>query len=249
MKFQYITYVILFISNMSFSQSRQKLITFESEDGLEISADLYMIHPNTAPFIVLFHQANWSRGEYNEIAPKLNAMGYNCLAVDLRSGGMVNNVTNLTKINASKAMKSTQYVDALADMRSAVKYVKNNFAADKLIIWGSSYSSSLSLVLAAELDGIINGVLAFSPAEYFSSQGKPRNFVTAEAGKISQPVFITSARSEKGSWWGIYISMVSDKKTYYLPNTVGNHGSKALWEQYPDSNGYWDAVTAFLKSI
>jgi dienelactone hydrolase len=243
------TYVFLILNHMSYSQSNHKLINFQSEDGVEISADLYMIHPETAPFIVLFHQANWSRGEYNEIAPKLNAMGYNCLAVDLRSGGMINNVTNITKLNATKAMKSTQYVDALADMSSAVNYARENFATDKLIIWGSSYSSSLSLVLAAEMEEQIDAVLAFSPGEYFSSQGKPRNYVTTTAGEISQPVFIASARSEKGSWWGIYISMVSEKKIYYLPNSVGNHGSKALWEQYPDSNGYWEAVTDFLKSI
>ena len=34
-------------------------------------ADLYIAHDASAPFILLFHQAGWSRGEYLEIAPKL----------------------------------------------------------------------------------------------------------------------------------------------------------------------------------
>ena len=35
------------------------------------AADLYAPHPATAPLVILFHQAGWSRGEYEEIAPKL----------------------------------------------------------------------------------------------------------------------------------------------------------------------------------
>ncbi|MEQ8925247.1 MAG: dienelactone hydrolase family protein, partial [Fulvivirga sp.] len=210
--------------------------------------DLYMAHPDTAPMIVLFHQANWSRGEYIEIAPELNALGYNCLAVDLRSGGAVNNVTNLTRINASKAMKSTQYADALPDMRAAIKYAKNNLTTDKVIIWGSSYSSALALKLAGSMVGI-DAVLAFSPAEYFVNQGKPRDYITSDATNIEVPVFIASARSEKGSWWGIYVAINEDRKSHFIPETPGNHGSKALWSKFTDSKDYWSAVKSFLASI
>ena len=52
---------------------RSETISFNSEDGLKVFAELYMIHPKSAPMIILFHQAGWSRGEYQEIAPKLNA--------------------------------------------------------------------------------------------------------------------------------------------------------------------------------
>ncbi len=52
-----------------------KTTTFTAKDGLPITVDLYIPHPNDAPFIVLLHQAGYSRGEYIEIAPKLNKMG------------------------------------------------------------------------------------------------------------------------------------------------------------------------------
>ena len=66
-------------------------IRFPSEDGLMVTADLYIEkNEKDAPFIILYHQAGWSRGEYAQIAPRLNALGFNCLAVDLRSGGKVN---------------------------------------------------------------------------------------------------------------------------------------------------------------
>ena len=232
----------------SLSASSQKLVKFQSEDGIEVTADLYMTHPESAPFIVLFHQANWSRGEYNEIAPRLNELGYNCMAVDLRSGGAVNEVSNLTKLNASKALKSTQYVDALPDMRAAVKYARSTLSTGKLIIWGSSYSAALSLRLAADIKGV-DAVVSFSPAEYFASQGMPRDYISVEASKLNMPVFVSSAKSEKNSWWGIYVSIPTDKKQYFLPETAGNHGSKALWAKYSDSREYWKAVEAFLAGI
>jgi len=125
-------------------------ITFESKDGLELTADLYMPNEKKAPFIILFHQARWSRGEYKEIAPKLTILGFNCLAVDLRSGGEVNNVRNESSISAQKAMKPTKYVDAYTDIEAAVNYVERFYAEGKIIIWGSSYSSALVLKYAGE---------------------------------------------------------------------------------------------------
>ena len=87
-------------------------ITFPSADGLEITADLYLKHPKASPMIVAFHQAGWSRGEYLEIAPRLNKAGFNVMAVDARSGGGVNGVKNETAERAKKAGKKTTYTEA-----------------------------------------------------------------------------------------------------------------------------------------
>jgi len=224
-------------------------IKFKATDGLEVTGELYMSHEKTVPFIILFHQAGWSRGEYMEIAPKLNKMGFNCLAVDLRSGGAVNGVKNLTNQNAMDAGKSTSYIDAIADMLGAIDYVKENHAQGKLIIWGSSYSSALALKLTGDHNDIIDAVLAFAPGEYFSNLGKSKTYITTSAKNINQPVFITSSKNEKDKWWGIYQSIPAGNKSYYLPTTPGNHGSRALWEKFPDSSGYWEAVTKFLNSL
>jgi hypothetical protein len=69
-------------------------ITFTSSDNVIITADLYIIYEKSAPFIILFHQARSSRGEYIEIAPRLNELGFNCMAVDQRSGGSMNKIEN-----------------------------------------------------------------------------------------------------------------------------------------------------------
>jgi len=241
--------IILIISSLtSFSQEKEH-ITFPSGDGIILSADLYLTHEKSAPFIILFHQARWSRGEYLEIAPRLNQLGYNCLAVDLRSGGEVNGIKNLSFVAAEKAMKPTQYIDAYQDIEAAVKYAKQYFAEGKLIGWGSSYSSALVLRYAGDNPEKLDGVLSFSPGEYFKSQGKSATYITEGAAKINKPVFITSARGEKNSWWKIYENIPEGQKQFYLPETPGNHGSKALWSKFGDSLRYWDAVEKFLKSI
>ena len=139
-------------TTLTFGQeSNFKQIEFKSIDDLEITADLYMkFEDKSKPFIVLCHQAGWSRGEYREIAPKLNDLGFNCMAIDQRSGKTVNGVKNETAARAKAERKEHSYADAEQDILAAVKYAKANFADGKLLLWGSSYSSSLVLHVTGE---------------------------------------------------------------------------------------------------
>ena len=228
----------------SFAQT----ITFPSEDSLTITADLYVKHEK-APFIVLFHQAGWSRGEYKEIAPKLNDLGFNCMAVDQRSGGSINDVVNETAKLAAKKKLSDTYVDALPDMLAVIKYVKKNYSPQTLIGWGSSYSSALILKLAGDYPDLVDAVLSFSPGEYFEKSGKTSDWITGSAKNIECPVFITSAKGEKQRWTSIYNAIKSGKKEMFVPETEGNHGSRALWKKFEDSKEYWKAVEKFLEKL
>jgi len=235
---------------VSFQLSAQKKINFKSSDGLEITADLYIEHSVEAPIIILFHQAGWSRGEYLDIAPKLNKLGYNCIAIDQRSGGEINGVINETHQRAKNLKKGTQYTDAEIDMMAAIQFVKSSFPnAKKHIIWGSSYSSALALKIAGDGRIEIDAVLSFAPGEYFVSMGESPNFIRERAANIMIPTFITSAKSEKQNWWEIYESIPAIGKDFYLPKTEGQHGSRALWEKFTDHKGYWLAVEEFLKSL
>lgn len=238
------------LSFMLFSLSAQSMdvIKFKSKDGVEITANLYMTHPDTVPFIILFHQAGWSRGEYQEIGPKLNMMGYNCMAVDLRSGREINGIMNLTNQSAKSKMKDTNYLDAYPDMEAAVAHAKQFLAGGKLVIWGSSYSASLVLKLASETDSL-SAVVAFSPGEYFTNFGKPADFIASSAQLIKIPVFITSSKSEEGGSKPLYEAILSENKTFFVPDSSGNHGSRALWEKFSDSREYWKAIDQFLSTL
>ncbi len=247
--FQLLTCVLVLFAASSFSYAKSTL-TFPSKDGLQISMDAYIDHVDKRPLIVLFHQAGWSRGEYLEIAPKLNKLGFNALAIDLRSGDQINGVINETARRARSAGKGTSYVDALQDVEASLKYARNLVGDQvKVIAWGSSYSAALVLKVAGEHPEWANAVLAFSPGEYFKKAGKPADWIQRSAKLYTRPVFITSAKAEIKRWKPIFDAIKSKRKYAFIPKTKGNHGSRALWKRYPDSRDYWLAVERFLKLV
>ena len=240
---------LFFLLFSIFSLYAKDKINFRSLDQIIITADYYKIEKAGAPLILLFHQAGWSRGEYIEIAPRLNKMGFNCLAIDQRSGNEVNNIDNETHEQAEKAGRSTTYLDGYIDMQAALNYASDSLGFKKVIVWGSSYSAALTFVLAAQNPQKIIAVLAFSPGEYFDRYGKSGHFIKDYAEKVTMPVFITSALLEQKNWKAIYDALPGKNKTYFQPDTKGNHGSRALWSKFKDSEKYWEAVMDFLEPL
>lgn len=220
-------------------------ITLQAKDGVNVTGDLYMTDDESAPFILLCHQAGYSRGEYREIAPKLNALGFNCLAIDQRSGKEVNGVENQTVLSAKRLEKKTAYVNAVPDIEAAILYIKNDLNAGRLIYWGSSYSSALAFYIGVKHSDKINAILSFAPGEYFKLEQKS---VSEYAAKVQCPVFITSAKNEHEKWERIYEKITSDK-SFFLPETEGFHGSKALWAKHEGNEAYWTAVKEFLGKV
>lgn len=220
-------------------------INFKATDDLQVTADLYMTKNTEAPLILLFHQAGYSRGEYREIAPILNEMGFNCLAIDQRSGITINGVNNETNKVAKKLNKPTKYVSAIPDIIGAYLYAKNTLKSKEIIIWGSSYSAALTFYLGSQYPNDIKGILSFSPGEYFKINEKE---IKSYATKINCPLFLTSAKNEQLDWQGIYDNVPS-KKQFFLPTLKGNHGSKALWKENESHEEYWGAVREFLAQF
>ncbi|MEA3419381.1 MAG: dienelactone hydrolase family protein [Campylobacterota bacterium] len=221
-------------------------VEFPSEDGLLISAHLYSDHNRSKPFILLFHQATYSKGEYLEIAPKLTKMGFNVMAVDLRSGDKINGVENETSDRAFEKDLDISYLATIPDIQASISYTKKHFSKGKLLIWGSSYSAGLVLYIASQTPGI-DAVLSFSPGEYYKKREK--QFIQNHMANLTVPVFITSAKDEKMNWWVIFQAITSKEKSYFLPQTKGVHGAKALWENNSDHQRYWNAVKKFLKEL
>lgn len=224
----------------------KQLVSFETDDEVLVTADLYMDENNLeAPFIVLFHQAGFSRGEYNKTADKFVELGFNCLAVDQRSGDRVNGVINQTHKLAVEQKLPTNYIDAMPDIEAAVNYVSDNLDAEQLFVLGSSYSASLALVFAAQNPDMLDGVLAFSPGEYFEYDER---VISDYASELMTPVFVTSAKNEYENWKGIYNAIPDGDKVKYIPEVESIHGSRALWETTEGYEACWEAVVRFLKS-
>jgi len=138
-------------------------------------------------------------------------------------------------------------LSARQDLESSLRYARERYARGPLLAWGSSYSAALVLVVAGQERGIADGVLAFSPGEYFPVAPGSPTLVTDAARAIRVPVFITSARSETADWRPIYAALTPSLRRAYVPEADGRHGSSALLKETPGQEGYWQAVRGFLN--
>ena len=220
-------------------------ITFPSLDGLDITADLYLID-KTSPIILMFHRAGWSRGEYLEIAPKLNALGYNVMAIDARSGSGINGVENETTRRALDKELGVTYPDAAVDIEAAIQYAKNKLGYNNIITWGSSYSASLVIAKSQKHSDTVRGVIGFAPGEYFKLD---RKSIAKHAKELTLPVFITGAKAEEKWYRPIYNAIPDENKVIFVPKYEGIHGSQALWQSYRYNYEYWNAVKSFLNDV
>ena len=233
--------LLITIVNSGISKA-QKKITFLSKDGIPITADLYFVN-DTAPYMVLCHQAGYSRGEYKETGHKFAKFEYNCIAIDARSGDEVNGVKNETAIAAKAKNKSTNLLDAEQDIVSAIDYA-NKKSNKKVIVVGSSYSASLALKIGTDNDKV-KAVIAFSPGEYFGDKLNLKNAIA----NFDKPVFVTSTKEEAASVSLLIKDIRSQKKQQFIPTGKGVHGSKALWKNNPDFLQYWQALAMFMNSM
>ncbi len=220
-------------------------ITLTAADKVTVFATYYGTGDKAKPIVLLFHQAGGSGAEYAAIAPKLNALGFNALAVDQRSGGELFGRANRTV----KALgRSTGYRAALPDLQAALDWARANDSG-KIVICGSSYSASLVFLLAAANPGKVAGVMAFSPGEYLGSTHAVRD----AASKLKNvAVFVSSAsgRGEIAAARAIVDAVPSAMKTQLVPKHAP-HGASAL---RADANpaGYkevWAAVERFLAPL
>lgn len=236
-------YFICSLILFSSAAEAQTTISFPSQDGLSVFADWYPANNNDAPIILLCHQARFSRGEYIQIAPRLNKFGFSCLAIDERAGDRVNKIDNETaKLAKEKGLK-TDYPDAEQDIVAAVKYLNEKYKK-RIIIFGSSYSASLALKVAKENEGV-GAVIVFSPAEYFED----KTFVATHCAGLDKPLFATCSKEHADELTDLIKDVVSKLKVQYIPQTEGEDGSKMLWSEKPGNQEYWIALMSFLTKV
>ncbi|MEZ6196029.1 MAG: alpha/beta hydrolase [Planctomycetota bacterium] len=226
-------------------------VSFKAADGLPITGELYRGPAATEgsaprPTILLCHQAGSSRGEYRRIAPRLVAMGFDALAIDQRSGeggnAVSSGVPNETAAAAAElgGRRRPPYAAAAADIRAALDWLAKREGIGPRILWGSSYSSSLAIMIGSEREDLA-AVLSFSPGEYLGD-GDP---VATAAAKLSIPILVVAPESERGQAEPIFRAIAAKSKTLRCDASV-LHGSRTLF-MGKGRDADWEAVSAFLR--
>jgi len=235
-------FFILLIFGLTNLKAQDK-VTFTTQDNLTVVANLYEVDPSY-PYIILLHQANYSKGEYKEIAISLLKLKYNCLAVDLRNGGTVNSVPNETINNVKEAgVLSTMY-DAKKDVEAAVDFIykKTN---QEVILFGSSYSGSLALIVGEDSPNV-KAIIAYSPGEFFRN----KILIHDELGGIDKPVYVAGTKTEYDYLKRFTELIPKEFLVLFQPqNNEGKHGAKALWKSEEGSQEYWLSLLMFINNL
>jgi dienelactone hydrolase len=233
--------IIVFVALLPLSAQRK--ITFLANDGLEITADVYLFDSG-APYIILLHQENSSRGEYREIAPKLHKMGFNCLAVDLRSGKECNFIQNETAARAKENNIPATLLDCEKDIIAAIEHVGKISTKNRCVIFGSLFSASLAIKVA-DKSRKITAVIAFNPGEYFAPL-TVKDWVT----DFKQLLYIMSTKREQAFVTEIVKDIPAQLITRYQPTDDGGiQGAQALWNDNPQASEIWMSLLLFMNKV
>lgn len=220
-------------------------VALTAADKVKVFATYYGAGDKTKPIVLLFHQAGANSAEYASIAPRLNRLGFNALAVDQRSGGSAFGHANKT---VKVLGHSKGYRAALPDFQAALDWARAHRAA-RIIVCGSSYSASLVFLLATDNPGKIAALMAFSPGEYLGGS----HVVRDAAAKLKNVAVFVSSASDSGeiaAARAIVDAVPGKTKTQFVPKHAP-HGASALRAD-ANSAGYkevWAAVERFLAPL
>ena len=240
-----ITFIILLQIGFFVSTKAQQFITFMSSDNVTISSDFYETEAVSKKWMIMCHQEEYSRGEFKEIAQRMIKLNYNCLAIDMRSGGEVNYVPNETAQEAKSLGKAQTLISCEIDILSAIEYVKSREKDAEIVLFGSSFSAALCLKIAKERPDI-KAVIAFSPGEFFTPQISIKKIISG----ISIPIYVGSTKSEFPYIKEMFEDVKPQKLVIFRPEKAdGLHGAKTLWWESPTRNEYWLSLLFFLNSL
>jgi dienelactone hydrolase len=225
----------------SATEAAAQSLTLKASDGVSVYGR-YTKAAKPKALILLFHQAGSSKDEYATIAPPLAQAGYSSLAIDQRSGGGLYG-TNET----AKALgRDADYLEARPDLKAGLDWARKQNLP--IILWGSSYSSSLIFPLAASDPQGIVALLSFSPGEYFDQD---KQMIRTAAAKVNVPVFIASTREEAGDSDPIFAALPKNPADVRFVPEHGVHGSSTLIAKRNPGGAEENmrAVLAFLDRV
>ena len=170
-------------------------VTIDSPDGVKIVGSFFEVSKSNSPALLLLHQWQSDRHSYDEFATRMNAKGFNVLAIDGRGFG---DSTKKPDGNTVMAERSNEAVKAmLGDVGAAFDFLakQKNVDPDHIGIIGASYGSSLALIYAADNPKVAAVALLSPGLDYFG------NMQTEPAIRKygDRPLFMVAAEDDKES--------------------------------------------------
>lgn len=240
----------LLLAGLPLAAQAPEEVRLDVAPDLTIVADLYRASgPDTAPAILLFHQGGGdARGEYADIVPRLIEAGFHVLSTDVRGGG--SRFAGTHRAPATDA--AFGYCDALLDVEAALSLARANGLMGPLILWGSSYTATLVLHVAARRSADVRAVLAFSPAAGEPMEGCQPHIALPLVLRAGAPVLIVRASGElEDAGRRADFERFGDLGARTFVAAGAGHGSSILVAARfeGDVAPQWEAVFAFLQDV
>jgi len=237
-------YILLIFVGLHSFVLGQKTVSFRAVDNLTINADYYETFAESNKYMLMFHQAEYSRGEYQQIAERMIKLDFNCLAVDLRYGKEVNYVNNETAEQARQNKMNVTLLSCEKDIEAAINYIQTNDPGALIFLMGSSFSASLCLKVAKDRDDI-QAVIAYSPGEFFNTLS-----IAEYLKGLKTPTYIGCTQSEYPYVQQLSAGIEASKFVVYKPeNGNGKHGVETLWWDSDTREECWLSLMFFLKDF
>jgi dienelactone hydrolase len=170
-------------------QSPERVLSFDSADGVTIHATVYTPSAKAGPGLILLHQAGSTRESWAAFARMARADGYFSIAIDLRGHGQ--STTTPGHTNPS-AFTQNEWLAVLKDIPQAKqKLIEAGADPDKLAIMGASIGANLALRYAAS-DPQVQAAVLLSPGEEYNGVSIVHTVQTYSA----RPILLMATQSD-----------------------------------------------------
>ena len=120
-------------------------VTYQTEDGVRIVASWFVPRDaKSPPVVVLLHEQDGTRAQWDPLVPVLVNAGYAVLAPDLRGFG---GSTTIVRDGQEEPYQFANRPDALLDVEAALKWLKSQREVDSGRVGVIGYSWRLGLLV------------------------------------------------------------------------------------------------------
>ena len=211
-------------------------VNIRSADGLVLGGIFLPAAQPNSPALLLLHQWQSDRHSYDDFAKRMQAKGFNVLAVDGRGFGESTKSTDGKTVQAERTAAAVQSM--LSDVDAAMKFLADqpNVDRSKIGIVGASYGSSLALIYAADHPNIASVALLSPGLNYFGNM--PTEPAIKKYG--DRPMFLVAAEDDKESADAVNKLLSAGNNTGYGANIYpsGGHGTALFKLKFPGDLEY-----------
>lgn len=136
---------------------QDQLTTFKGYEGLDITAHISEPHTPRIGSIILIHGIAGNYRYYDRIVPRLNALGYQTIAINLRSHGK--SAGDFCTFGVKEHKDILRIIDTLQVREQS---------SDNLAIWGHSLGGAVALQVLAHDDRVRYGIVESTFADFSS---------------------------------------------------------------------------------